>query len=151
MYLAKIFFFLDTAGSCTPRSPIIHHPCPVTPSISEAHINRKHSVVLTVEEGLCKHLSGYSAPLCHRCLDLPRNGRTSQEIGAKWHPFPTTLLLLTICNDLLWYICIYVHTKMDKYHTLDENDLDFAKKADEFTKSATQCVFILAVVGIAQW
>lgn len=80
--LGKVFF-LDTAGSCTPRSPIIHHPCPVTPSISEAHINRKHSVVLTVEEGLCIHLSGYSAPLCHRCLDLPRNRWTSEEIGAK--------------------------------------------------------------------
>lgn len=81
MCLAKNSFKETQQFSCTPRSPIIHHPCPVSSSISEAHINRNHSVVLTVEEGFCIHLSGYSAPLCHQCLDVPRNRWASKEIG----------------------------------------------------------------------
>lgn len=78
--LAKNFLFRDRAVRSTTQLPIIHYPCPVASSISEAHINRNHSVVLTVEEGFCIHLSGYSAPRCHQCLDVPRNRWTSKEI-----------------------------------------------------------------------
>lgn len=57
-----------------------HHPCPVTLSVPDAHINRKHSLVLTVEEGLYIHLSGYkrsTLPTMFRPpqkqMDKPRN------------------------------------------------------------------------------
>ena len=78
--LGEELLFWDPAASCTQRSLIIRYPCSVTPSISEAHINRNHSAVLTLEEGLCKHLSGRTAPLLppvfgslQKRTDEPRN------------------------------------------------------------------------------
>lgn len=145
MYLAEELLFWDTAGPCRLRSPIINPPCPVSPSISEARINRKHSVVLTVEEGLCKHLSGYSAPLCHQCLGLLRNRWTSQEIGPKWHPFPTTLIRLFVMtySDTSASTSIHKHTLSSfKYRTLAESDPDIAKKSEEFTQSAIKVYLV---------
>lgn len=61
--------------------------------------------MLTVKEGLCIHLSGFSAPLCHQCLELTRNRWKSQEIGPKWHSFPATLQLLTVYK---WHNLIHL-------------------------------------------